>query len=70
LEKLKDKNAFVRSECRQRQYIRAGVAGGFADRALGQELCELENEIRTYLNLGAEITVEDSSEEIVMSDDE
>lgn len=44
--------------------------GGFADRALGQELYELKNEIRAYLNMGAEITVENSSEEMVMEDDE
>lgn len=44
--------------------------GGFADRTLGLELHDLENEIREYLNLGAEITVEDSSEEIDMDEGE
>lgn len=44
--------------------------GGFADRSLGQELYEMEDTIREYLSLGAEITVEDSSDEIVMEDGE
>lgn len=44
--------------------------GGFADRSLGNELYELDNEIREFLNLGAEITVEDSSEEIDMDEGE
>lgn len=40
--------------------------GGFADRTLGRKLYELEDVVREYLSIGAEITVEDLSEEIDM----
>ena len=39
-------------------------AGGYAERSLDYELYDLEDSIREYLNLGAEITVDDQSENI------